>query len=140
MNVVVAWRWRSELFREWQVTGEEPGDQLKMERQTHLNMRGLEVQPLCIAWPFWRTMDTAPKDGKPVIIAVPTQHKHDFIVGEAYFDPNHYEGGDWWWAGTGHQIHGTDPISECNFHTPEFWTPMPTISAPKLSSGELGRG
>lgn len=44
----VAWRWRTEIFREWELSDEEPGDQLEMERLTDLNMRGLEVEALYV--------------------------------------------------------------------------------------------
>lgn len=73
----------------------------------------------------WRPIETAPKDKTPVIIAVPTKDRDDWIVGEAYFDPESYEGGDWWWAGTSHGDYTSSPISDCNHHAPEFWRQMP---------------
>ena len=42
----VAWRWRTEIFREWNLTDVKPGDQTSMECETGLNMSGLEVEPL----------------------------------------------------------------------------------------------
>lgn len=45
----VAWRWRCEIFREWNLSDRRPGSQAEMERATELNMTGLEVQPLFAA-------------------------------------------------------------------------------------------
>jgi hypothetical protein len=42
----VAWRWRSEIFTEWNVSDRDPISQENMERETEMNMRGLEIQPL----------------------------------------------------------------------------------------------
>lgn len=42
----VAWRWRSTLFTEWNFSETPPIDQLSMERETELNMEGLEWQEL----------------------------------------------------------------------------------------------
>jgi len=73
----------------------------------------------------WRDIASAPMDKTPVIIAVPTRDKDGFIVGEAYFDPEHYDGGDWWWANTCHAEYGDSPISEINYHGPARWRPLP---------------
>lgn len=42
----VAWRWRSTLFAEWNLSDNPPVDQKSMERLTELNMEGLEWQAL----------------------------------------------------------------------------------------------
>lgn len=73
----------------------------------------------------WQDISTAPKDRTSVIIAVPTKNMDDFHVGEAYFDPENYGDGDWWWAGTHHADYHSGPVSELNFHGPMFWQPMP---------------
>jgi len=73
----------------------------------------------------WQTIATAPLDKTPVIIAVPTKDQDDHFVGEAYFDPDCFEGGDWWWAGTSHGDYASSSISDCNHHAPEYWQPLP---------------
>lgn len=78
----------------------------------------------------WRTMDSAPKDKTPVIIAVPTKDRDGYIVGEAYFDAF-----EWWWAGSGPAVWGTAPISDCNHHEPFRWRPLPPAPA---NGGEHG--
>ena len=80
----------------------------------------------------WQPIKTAPLDKTAVIIAVPTKDRDDHIVGEAYFDPECFEGGDWWWAGTANGDYASSPISDCNHHMPEFWQPMP--APPAMSS------
>lgn len=80
----------------------------------------------------WQTMDTAPKDKTAVIIAVPNRDMTGFIVGEAYFDPENYGDGDWWWAGTHHTDYHTGPIIEVNYYGPAFWHPLPT--APDIAT------
>lgn len=76
----------------------------------------------------WQPIETAPKDRSPIVIAVPTKDRDDFIVGEAYFDPEHYDG-EWWWAGTGHGDYHGGPISEINHHMPTHWMPLPAPPA-----------
>ena len=75
----------------------------------------------------WQPIETAPKDKTPIIIAVPNKERDSFSVGEAYFDPEHYEGGDWWWAGTDYGDYHGGPISEVNYWPPEFWQPLPPL-------------
>ena len=82
-------------------------------------------------------MDAAPKDKTHVIIAVPTKDKEDFIVGEAYFDPENYGDGDWWWAGTSYGDYHGGPISEINYHGPTAWRPLPP--PPSIRSSDTGR-
>lgn len=84
------------------------------------------------AKPGWQSMDTAPKDKTAVIIAVPNRDMTGFIVGEAYFDPENYGDGDWWWAGTHHTDYHSGPISELNHHAPAFWQPLP--AAPDIAT------
>lgn len=75
----------------------------------------------------WLPIESAPKDRTSVIIAVPAEEKKDgFIVGEAYFDPENYEGGDWWWAGSSHTDHFDSPISDLNYNAPTHWRPLPS--------------
>jgi hypothetical protein len=73
----------------------------------------------------WQPIETAPKGKTPVLLAVPDKDRTGFIVGEAYFDPENYEGGDWWWAGTGWGDYHAGPISEVNHHPPTYWRPLP---------------
>ncbi len=47
----VAWQFRCEIFPEWQTTDQKPGDQLQMEYETGVNMKGLEVRALYAATP-----------------------------------------------------------------------------------------
>ncbi|WP_077961686.1 hypothetical protein [Ensifer adhaerens] len=77
----------------------------------------------------WQPIDTAPRDTTSIIIAVPTKDYDGHIVGEAYFDPEHYEDGDWWWANTDHGDYHGGPISEINFHGPSHWQPLPAPPA-----------
>lgn len=81
----------------------------------------------------WQPISTAPKDGTPVIVAVPTKDLDGFHVGEAYYDPENYEGGDWWWAGTGYGDYHGGPISDINFHQPSHWMPLPAPPKPEAS-------
>ena len=77
----------------------------------------------------WQDIATAPKDRTAVLIAVPDQHRTKYMVGEAYFDPENYDGGDWWWAGTDYGDYHGGPISEMNHHLPELWCPIPVPAA-----------
>ncbi|ASY64438.1 hypothetical protein SJ05684_c30140 [Sinorhizobium sojae CCBAU 05684] len=70
----------------------------------------------------WRPIDSAPKDRTPVIIAVPTKDRDDYIVGEAYFHP---EDNDWWWANNAPGDYHGGPISDINHHGPTHWRPLP---------------
>jgi hypothetical protein len=73
----------------------------------------------------WQTMDSAPKNRTAVILAVPSLHAgHPMIVGEAYFDPEHENGGAWWWAGTGYDDYHASPIRDTNAE-PALWQEMP---------------
>jgi hypothetical protein len=83
-------------------------------------------------------MDSAPRDKTPVIIAVPHKDNDAFIVGEAYFDPEHYGDGDWWWAGNSHGDYHGGPISEINYNGPSAWRPLP--SPPSLLSEDTEGG
>lgn len=77
----------------------------------------------------WQPIETAPMDRTAVLIAVPDKDRTGFIVGEAYFDPENYEGGDWWWAGTGWGDYPGGPVSEVNHHPPTHWRPLPAPPA-----------
>jgi hypothetical protein len=83
----------------------------------------------------WQPIATAPLDKTRVIITVPTKDRDDWIIGEASFDPEHYEGGDWWWANLHHSDYHAGPISDCNHHAPKFWQPLP--AAPALATTEV---
>ncbi|WP_421440009.1 hypothetical protein [Agrobacterium tumefaciens] len=77
----------------------------------------------------WKPIETAPKDKTRIIIAVPTKDRDDWIVGEGYFDPDHYEDGDWWWANLDYSDYHAGPISDCNHWPPELWQPLPVPAA-----------
>ena len=79
----------------------------------------------------WQPIETAPMDRKSIIVAVPTFDKDDWIVGEAFFDPENYEGGDWWWAGTSYGDYYGGPISEINHWPPSYWMPLPPPPTPQ---------
>lgn len=79
----------------------------------------------------WQSIETAPKDKTPIIIAVPTKDQDDFIVGEAYFDPGmSSDDGDWWWAGTSYGDYHAGPVSELNHHAPTLWQHLPSPPKP----------
>jgi len=78
----------------------------------------------------WLPIETAPEDGTAIIVAVPKRDRDGFIIGEAYYDPENYEGGDWWWAGTSYGNGG--PISDLTCG-PTLWMPLP---APPVVSAE----
>ncbi|SOC45710.1 hypothetical protein SAMN05892877_11799 [Rhizobium subbaraonis] len=81
----------------------------------------------------WQPIETAPRDKTHVIVAVPDKDLDGYTVGEAYFDPENYGDGDWWWAGTSVADHFDSPMSDCMWHEPTLWQPLP--AAPSLSSG-----
>lgn len=88
---------------------------------------------LAAARPFvsrWRPIETAPKDRTPVFVAVPDKDRSGWIVGEAYFNPEHPDDGGWWWAGTDWGDYHSGPISEMNYHQPAFWQPLPEPPTP----------
>ncbi|NTA10439.1 hypothetical protein [Agrobacterium tumefaciens] len=85
----------------------------------------------------WKPIETAPKDKTSIIIAVPTKDRDDWIVGEGYFDPDHYEDGDWWWANLDYSDYHAGPISDCNHWPPELWQPLPVpAAAPAKQEGD----
>lgn len=89
----------------------------------------------------WQPIETAPKDGTAVIIAVPDRAHTDFIVGEAYFDPEHYGDGDWWWANTDYGDYHGGPVSEVNYNHPTHWRPLPAPpSQARALSDEVNDG
>lgn len=70
----------------------------------------------------WRTIDSAPRDGTSIILAV-TGGINGPVIGEARW---HYaDGGDWWWAGNAPGDYHGGPISEINFGVPTHWQPLP---------------
>lgn len=86
----------------------------------------------------WQDIASAPKDGTPVLIAVPTKERDDHIVGEAYFDA---ENDGWWWAGTAWGDYYGSPIIEVNHHLPTHWMPLPPSPAnpAETQAGEVGK-
>jgi len=72
----------------------------------------------------WLDISTAPKDGTYVLLAVP-HYESGWNIGEAYFDQQSRDGGDWWWAGTSDGDYWSSPLSESNHHPPSHWQPLP---------------
>lgn len=70
----------------------------------------------------WLPIDTAPKDGTNVILAV-MGGPNGPAIGEARWWDN--DGGDWWWAGNSPGDYHGGPVSEINFGMPTHWMPMP---------------
>lgn len=116
-NAVYAMRGRTRLMNDVRVTA--------------LARAGLDARKAEEWLPMPEDPDTsaAPFDKQPVLIAVPNKDRTAYIVGEAYFDPENYEGGDWWWAGTGWGDYHAGPVSEINHWPPEFWRPLPATPA-----------
>ncbi|CAK7257523.1 MULTISPECIES: hypothetical protein [unclassified Shinella] len=86
--------------------------------------------------PAWQPIDTAPKDGREVLIACPLADLfNQYVVSAAYFDAAAY-GGTWWWAGTKMDEWGDSPVEDIN-EAPVFWQPMPAapVGSPIKSSG-----
>jgi hypothetical protein len=82
----------------------------------------------------WQDISTAPKDNSSVLVAIPGKEASDWTVCEAYFDPDNFEGGDWWLAGTRHDDWGASSISDCMWSNPTHWMPLPPApgdTAPK---------
>jgi hypothetical protein len=74
----------------------------------------------------WKKIETAPKDKTSVLVAV-ARDSGEWIVGEAYFDPEAYDG-SWWWANEADGDYYDDPISERG-NPPSFWMPLPAPPA-----------
>lgn len=78
----------------------------------------------------WKPIESAPKDGTPIIIAI-TGGPNGPIVGEArwYWEGESFEDakkrGDWWWAGTQPEDFHHGPVSEINFGDVNHWMPLP---------------
>jgi Protein of unknown function (DUF551) len=75
---------------------------------------------------MWRTIETAPTTGVPVLLAIPAEMAVGrWLVAEAYFreDEDEYVAG-WWWANTGPNEHGVSSLKE-NGYRPTHWMPLP---------------
>ncbi len=70
----------------------------------------------------WQPIDTAPKDGTSVILAV-TGGPNGPAIGEARWHEAY--GGDWWWAGNSPGDYWGGPISEIQLGMPTHWWPLP---------------
>ena len=80
----------------------------------------------------WQDIETAPKDGRPVLVAL-RDFADGWIVGEAYFnadDSGADPGGQkWWWANQGCSDYYATSIDEGN-HPPTHWQPLPAPPEP----------
>ena len=77
----------------------------------------------------WQPIDTAPKDGTNILIALTNRgfngaEPRPNEVGEAYWLEN-----DWWWAGTSPRNYYQDSISETAYGTVSHWMPLPAPPA-----------
>jgi hypothetical protein len=87
-------------------------------------------------------MDAAPKNGRPVLLTVPSSYKGRAPhVGEAFHHPE-VQDGSWWWAGTSHLDHPGISINEGN-EAPIAWRYLPkpaalaTLHASQDQAGEV---
>lgn len=80
--------------------------------------------------PIEQFAGSGPSDS--VIVAVICDGREP-VVGEAYFDPEAYEG-TWWWAGTSRGEYHDSPIEECNFGRVAFFQPMPVFDPAQCAS------
>lgn len=73
----------------------------------------------------WQDIATCDRKGQSesVIIAV-TSDTHLPVVGEAYFNPEAYDG-TWWWAGTAHGEYADSPVEEIQHGTVTHWRQLP---------------
>lgn len=119
----------------WQVWNEDDQDwKIATAGQIAMPDDDFKIRPLYThpapapAVEGWRPIATAPKDKTRVLVAVPDREFDGFTVGEAYFDPDNFDG-DWWWAGTSAVEHFDTPISDCMWHEPSHWMPLPAAPA-----------
>jgi hypothetical protein len=77
----------------------------------------------------WRSMETAPKGGTPVLVAVCA--RGTWLVGEARFIEDDPHGGGWWWANEGPDDYHAKSIDAAN-GPPSHWMPLPPPPAPPL--------
>jgi len=82
--------------------------------------------PLSVPADLWRTMDSALKDGTPVIIAQPVIDSRQWIICEAHYIKGRRK--DDRWFGTGD--YGDDDFSQP--YKPTHWQPLP--AAPDIRS------
>ncbi|PTQ65945.1 hypothetical protein C8J45_101809 [Sphingomonas sp. PP-CE-3G-477] len=71
-------------------------------------------------------------ESNPVFVAV-TAEGHKPVVGEAYFDPEAYDG-TWWWAGSRKDDYHESPIEEMQHGKVTHFCAMPTAPSLPLDS------
>jgi hypothetical protein len=67
-------------------------------------------------------------EAHPVILCVDEGPERAPSVGEAYYDPDAYDG-TWWWAGTRFGNWGDSPLCDTQLGQPTHWRPLPTPPA-----------
>lgn len=78
----------------------------------------------------WQEIKTAPKDGTPIILAVPLRMEGQYGVGEGrWIDASAANEVGWWWAGESPGDYTGEPIH--SYHGwATHWMPMPPPPSP----------
>ena len=79
-----------------------------------------------IAEQDWQPIETAPRDGTPVLVTVLLRDKSEAVVGEAHFEDRGDRDADtgWWWAGESPGDEYAEQIGSWHF-PPSLWRPLP---------------
>lgn len=76
----------------------------------------------------WLDIETAPKDGTPIILAVWSYSPPEYIVGEGCWRDR-----GWWWANQSESDYYADPIEEMTGRV-KYWQPLPPPPSQDQSS------
>jgi len=115
------------LRKRWQNVVADDGRRFMDEQIAYERERAAKIVRQLLEERQWREIESAPKDGTPVIIAVTGR---ETIVGEARW----WEVGDdsdWFWVGHGPGDYYGAPLSEVNFGSPTHWMPLPLPPSPE---------
>lgn len=140
VSVPVAWRWRSNLFRDWSLCDKSPIDQLTMERETETNMEGLEwealyASPQPVTKPAmgggWMPIETAPRDGEWIDVWVVNPDR----TGGGSRSANVRWSDDAWRETNGFSVEGFfDAVTNIPLIRVSHWMPLP--APPATTGGE----